>query len=344
MKVAVFGTGFFSHWHYDSWSRIPGIELVGICVHSNAARGAEFAQRYGATGGADAVFTDPAEMLDRTRPDLVDIITTAESHQPLLDLAAARGIPVICQKPLAPNLDDARAMIATADAAGILFVAHENWRFRPWNRECGRLIAEGAIGEPTNIHFRMRPGDGQGPDAYMDRQPYFQKMPRFLIHETGIHTIDVFRFLMGEITGVQAHLRRLNPAIAGEDAGLVTFAFGSGAAGLFDGNRLLDFEAENVRLTMGQMLIEGTGGSLRVDGKGRIWHRSIHGGAEKEHRWTWEDRGYAGDSVHALQAHVVSHLREGTPIENTAADYMKALLVEEAIYRSDAERRWIDLN
>ncbi|PVE23025.1 dehydrogenase [Microvirga sp. KLBC 81] len=338
MRVAAFGTGFFSTYHYDSWSRIPGVELVGICVHSNTARAEEFARRY----GAKAVFTNPEEMLDATEPDLVDIITTPESHAALVRLAAARNIPIICQKPLAPTFEEAQALVETAGRTGTLIVAHENWRFRPWNREAGRLLRDGAIGEAYNVLFRMRPGDGQGPSAYLDRQPYFQKMPRFLIHETGIHTIDVFRYLMGEVTGVFAHLRRLNPAIAGEDAGYVTFNFASGAAGVFDGNRLIDFEAENPRLTMGEMLIEGSDGSLRIDGFGRIWLRR-RGGAAMEHTYSWENKGYAGDSVHALQAHVVRHLREGTPVENVASEYLKALCIEEAIYRSHAERRWIDL-
>lgn len=338
MRVAAFGTGFFSTYHYESWARIPGVELVGICVRANRARAEDFAARYGSA----RVFTDPAAMLDETRPDLVDVITTPESHAELVALAASRGLPVICQKPLAPSPDDARAMVATAEKAGVLLVAHENWRFRPWNRALKGLLAAGAVGEPLNVTFRMRPGDGQGPRAYLDRQPYFQQMPRFLIHETGIHTIDVFRYLFGEITGVFARLRKLNPVIAGEDAGLVTFAFRSGADGLLDGNRLLDFPAESPRLTMGEMWIEGSDGSLRVDGAGRIWRRP-RGGTEAEHVYAWEARGYAGDSVHALQSHVVAHLREGTPVENTGAEYLRAVAVEEAVYRSHAERRWIDV-
>ncbi|MEZ5906603.1 MAG: hypothetical protein R3C69_16410 [Geminicoccaceae bacterium] len=69
--------------------------------------------------------------------------------------------------------------------------------------------------------FRLRTGDGQGPRAYLDRQPYFQQMGRFLVHETAIHFIDVFRFLLGEPEAVLARLVRLNPAIAGEDAGVI---------------------------------------------------------------------------------------------------------------------------
>ncbi|NMG41825.1 Gfo/Idh/MocA family oxidoreductase [Chelativorans sp. ZYF759] len=338
VRVAAFGTGFFSHYHYDAWNRIESVELVGLCVNSNRERAQEFATQY----SVPEIFTDPVEMLDRTRPDLVDIITTPESHTALVELAAARNIPMICQKPLAPSLEEAHAMVEAAEVAGALLIAHENWRFKPWNREMAKLLRAGAIGEPYNISFRMRPGDGQGPHAYLDRQPYFQKMPRFLVHETGVHMIDVFRFLMGEMSGVFARLQRLNPAIKGEDAGILTFGFVNGAAGVLDGNRLADFEAENPRLTMGILLVEGSEGSIRLDGAGRLFLRS-KGGAEREHVFSWTDRGYAGDCVHALQAHVIAHLRDGTPVENTGREYLRNVEIVEAVYQSNEEGRWIAL-
>lgn len=338
MRVATFGTGYFSPYHYDSWSRIAGVELAGICVQSNLGRARHFASRY----GAGAVFTDPAEMLDAVEPDLVDVITTPESHAGLVALASARGIPVICQKPLSSTYAEACSLVEVAERAGTVLVAHENWRFRPWIREIGRLIRAGAVGEPYGITFRMRPGDGQGPSAYLERQPYFQTMPRFLIHETGIHMIDVFRFLLGEVAGCFAHLRRLNPVIAGEDAALVTFSFECGASGLLDGNRLADHAAEDRRLTMGEMLVEGSDGAIRLDGDARI-RRRARGGGETEHPYRWTKQGYAGDSVHALQEHVVRHLRDGEPVENTGREYLRSVAVEEAIYRSHEERRWIAL-
>ena len=119
----------------------------------------------------------------------------------------------------------------------------------------------------------MRAGDGRGEQAYLDRQPYFQTMRRFLIHETAIHLIDVFRFYFGEIDSVTADLRRLNSNIAGEDAAIIVFNFKSGVCGLFDGNRLSDHIAADKRRTMGEMLIEGSNGSIRLDGNGNIFFR-----------------------------------------------------------------------
>ena len=218
-------------------------------------------------------------------------------------------------------------------------MVHENFRFMPWYREARRFLDEVAPGQVTHIAFRLRPGDGQGPRAHLDPQPYFQAMPRFLVHETAIHLIDVFRYLGGEVAGVFAHLRRLNPAIRGEDAGYVVFDFASGAAGLFDGNRLTGFAAANPRLTMGEMLLEGAGATLRLDGFGRLWLKP-HKGAEREHAYDWQNRGYGGDSVCALQRHVIAHLRDGAPLENSGAAYLRNLEVEEAIYRSAGSGHW----
>ena len=139
-------------------------------------------------------------------------------------------------------------------------VVHENFRWQPWYREAKRLLDAGALGAPHSIAFRLRPGDGQGPRAYLDRQPYFQQMPRLLVYETAIHFIDTFRFLLGEVAAVTARLRRINPAIEGEDAGYIVFEFERGASGLFDGNRANDHVAADQRRTMGEMWLEGAAG------------------------------------------------------------------------------------
>ncbi len=328
LKIAIVGTGFFSQFHYEAWSRLPEAVLVGAA--SLDPKGlSDIGDRY----GISALFDDVGTMLDETKPDLLDIVAPPVAHRALLEEAAKRGIDVICQKPLGGNLETAKAMVEMADAARITLVVHENFRFQPWYREAKRVIESGRLGDVTNISFRLRPGDGQGPDAYLDRQPYFQTMERFLVHETAIHQIDCFRFLMGEVNAVFARLRRLNPAIMGEDAGFLLFEFESGAAGLFDGNRLIDFPAENPRLTMGTMLIEGTRGTLRLDGDGGLWLRPNQG-EERVHSYEWKNRGFGGDCVFALQQHVLDHLKNGAALENRADEYLKNLEIEEAVYRS----------
>ena len=74
-----------------------------------------------------------------------------------------------------------------------------------------------------------------------------------------IHWIDTFRFLMGEVAAVTARLRRINPAIAGEDAGIIVFEFAGGATGLFDGNRLNDHVADEPAPHDGRDVARGLG-------------------------------------------------------------------------------------
>ncbi len=336
LRVLTIGAGYFSAFHHDAWQRLPEVELVGVCDR-DAAKARAFAERFGvAAWGCDA-----ARMLDDLRPDLVDIATPPETHAVLIRLAMARRVPTICQKAFCRTLEEAEAMARLAEEAGTLLVVHENFRFEPWHREVRRQIDEGRIGEVYQASFRLRPGDGQGSDAYLDRQPYFQRMERFLVHETAIHFIDVFRFLLGEVEAVLARLVRLNPAIRGEDAGLILLEHANGRRALFDGNRLVDHAARNRRLTMGEMLVEGERGVIRLDGDGRLFHRAFGADEEVAILYEWQDRGFAGDSVLAFQRHVVDHLQGRGGIVNSARDYLVNLRIEAAVYSSSAEGRLV---
>ena len=337
LSVAIAGLGYFSRFHQDAWSRCSDVRVIAVADQDPSKR--EAALRL----FPDAVAYDDAEaMLAAARPDLVDLVTPPASHLRLVEAAAARRIAVVCQKPLAPDWDTAVALVEAAERAGITLAVHENFRFMPWFREARDLVLAGRIGTPLHVSFRLRPGDGQGSDAYLARQPYFQSMPRFLIHETGIHLIDVFRFLLGEISGVFARLKRFNPAIAGEDAGIVVFDFQSGATGLFDGNRHVSHPSDDPRMTNGVMLLEGTGGTIRLDGYGRLFTMP-NGGTETEHVYAWEDRGYGGDCVFHQIRHIADHFARATPLVNDGRAYLRNIAIEEAIYRSDKEGRFIDV-
>lgn len=336
LRVAVIGAGFFARFHYDGWARLPDVDLVGAC-DLDLAKAEAAAAEYGARA-----WNDPAAMIADLKPDLIDIATPPQTHLAMVRLAAEAGIPCICQKPLAPTLAESAEIVALAKQAGIALIVHENFRFQPWYREIKRWIDGGRLGELYQVSFRLRPGDGQGPEAYLSRQPYFQSMDRFLIHETGIHLIDVFRFLIGEVESVYADLRRLNPVIAGEDAGHVLFTFRNGVRALFDGNRLSGHVAENPRLTMGEMAVEGSDGTLFLNGNGDLSFLPL-GGEMRPAPYDWENKGFGGDCVGALQAHVAGHLLRGERLENSGEDYLRNIEIEEAVYSSAAEGRRIDL-
>ncbi|MEM7718513.1 MAG: Gfo/Idh/MocA family oxidoreductase, partial [Pseudomonadota bacterium] len=256
-RVGCIGAGYFAAFHYDAWARIEGVMPVAS-VDRDLARAK--------ATGLNA-YSDATAMLEAEKPDIVDIITPPPTHFEAIRTALAhRPGVIICQKPFCQGLDEARAAANMAASAGVPLVVHENFRFQPWYRRIKALIDAGEVGDVQQITFRLRPGDGQGARAYLDRQPYFQDMPRFLVHETAVHWIDTFRYLMGQPDRVFADLRQMNPVIAGEDAGTILFDQGNGRRAVFDGNRLLDHAATNTRCTMGEALVEGTEGTLTLAG------------------------------------------------------------------------------
>ncbi len=326
-RIAVVGAGYFAAFHLEGW-RECGAPVVALC-DLDGPRRKSLADRF----GIGQTFDDAAQMLDALQPTLVDVVLPPAAQLQVVTAALQRGLPTICQKPFGQDLAQARAMTALAARQQVPLVVHENFRFTPWFRECRRLIDAGFFGRLHGISFRLRPGDGQGPQAYLDRQPYFQQMPRLLVRETAVHFIDTFRYLMGEVRAVSARLRKLNPAIAGEDAGLIVFEFDDERSGLFDGNRLNDHAATNTRRTMGEMWLEGEAGVLRLDGEARLWFKP-HGCAEAEHHYDAGSAAAFGGACPALQSHVLLHLQQGSALENSAADYLQNLVVQEAVYRS----------
>jgi predicted dehydrogenase len=341
LRVATAGTGFFSQFHYNGWKRMADdgiVELVAI-YNRSGQRATEFAEQY----GFKSVYNDFESMLDNEAIDLVDIITPPETHDRFVRAAVDRDIAVICQKPFTPDYASASLLVDHIEnRQGRVFI-HEDFRFQPWYSKIKSLIEEGKIGEPYQVSFWLRPGDGQGPEAYLDRQPYFQQMPRFLVHETAIHLIDTFRYLFGEVSSVYAQLDRLNPVITGEDAGIILFEFENGCRGLFDGNRLADHAANNCRLTMGEMRIEGSEATLSLDGFGNLDLRRKSAIIGKPVQYDWNDFDFGGDCVYLTNRHLVDHLTKNSPAMNTAAEYLVNLQIEQAVYQSAASARKIQL-
>ena len=334
LRVVLVGAGYFAREHAAAWAAHPEVDLAGI-VDPDARRSEAMAAEFGAAPHAsfDAALG---------AADLMDIAAPPSAHLALIERTIAAGIPTICQKPFCGGLGPARRAAALAAEAGVPLVVHENFRFQPWWRRIRAEIAAGRVGEPYQVTFRLRPGDGQGPRAYLDRQPYFQAMPRLLVHETAVHLIDVFRYLLGEPAWVWADLRRLNPAIAGEDAGLIVLGYEDGRRALLDGNRLADHAARDRRLTMGAGLVEGSAGALALDGEGAVTFRA-HGSDEARPVPVAIAPGFGGGCVAALQSHVVDRLRRGAPLETAAADYLRTMEAVEAAYLSHREGRRIDL-
>src|SRR5213592_3813561 len=107
LRFAIIGTGFWARYQLAAWRELPGAQCVALCNRTRA-RAEALAQEF----GVSAVYEDAEQLLQREKPDFLDIITDVDTHSRFVHLAAAYQTPVICQKPMAPSIAEAEKMIA----------------------------------------------------------------------------------------------------------------------------------------------------------------------------------------------------------------------------------------
>jgi predicted dehydrogenase len=333
------GAGYFSRFQYEAWQRMPDVEIVAL-----ANRDLPKARAVAAQFGIPRAYAwpDVARMLDSEKPDFIDIITPPETHLEAVRLAAERGIAIICQKPLAPAWEEAVALVDTARRARVRLLVHENWRWQPWYREMKRQLDAGTLGELFSLSVRMRTGDGWPADAYQARQPFFRTYPRLLVYETGVHFLDTFRFLGGEIESVYARLQKRNAGIAGEDAGQIVCGFRHGATAILDASRYNESDTADARYTFGTVRLDGRLGHLDLDLEGNLTLKLL-GQPVRRVEYAHERKGFAGDCVYALQRHFVECMLTGREFESTGEDYLKTVELVEACYASHAGQHVVHL-
>jgi D-apiose dehydrogenase len=98
----------------------------------------------------------------------------------------------------------------------------------------------------------------------------------------------------------------------------------------------------NSRLTFGEILIEGNGGSLRLYADGKITIQKL-GEAETVHPYPFDNKNFAGDCVFYTQQHFIECILQKKPFDTEGGLYLKNLKVQEAVYQSQLEKQVISL-
>jgi len=142
IRTVVVGTGQIGAVHVEC-ARRAGAQVVGV-LGSTPQRAKAKAQAW----DVPRVFTDLAEVVAADDVDVVHIASPNHLHTPQVLEVVRGGKHVVCEKPLALNGDDARAMVDAATSAGVVNATCFNFRFYPMMHEAHALIAQGDIGEP----------------------------------------------------------------------------------------------------------------------------------------------------------------------------------------------------
>lgn len=183
---------------------VPALVRAADCtpvavVSRDRMRGERFAEEY----GLPTAYDDLGAALADPHIDAVWVATPHALHREVVERAAAARKHVLCEKPLATTVEDARAIVATCRRAGVSLGTGFHLRHHPLHREAHRLVASGEMG--TVLHAEGEwslesPGGTAAPwrtDATLAGGG--------IVTGTGVHVIDLLRFVLGdEVAAVSA--------------------------------------------------------------------------------------------------------------------------------------------
>ncbi len=175
--------------------------------------------------------TDLAEALADPAVKAVVIVTPHSLHRPMLEAAVRAGKHVFCEKPLALNVADARAMIGACRQAGLVLGVGHNRRLWPSMQALGRIVRSGELGAILHIegHFSNQHSDNTA-GTWRDSAA---ESPGGGTTGAGLHILDAFVNLMGPFARVRAQLVVRKPPPVPRDVASVMVEFANGVSGMF---------------------------------------------------------------------------------------------------------------
>ena len=268
LRVAIVGGGIVGVDHAQAYRAQPDAELVAV-VGRDWARTAAVAERFGARP-----YLDMASMLAAEAVDAVSICTPTGLHRPFVEVAAAAGVHVLVEKPMATSVVECDQIARACRTAGVVLMLGLTHRFHAELIEARRLIEEGRLGPPMLAQDMFSFGEhGPWPDWYYDRG---LAGGGELMHDA-VHMVDRLGWLVGspivEVYGLTTTYARGLPGV--EDGGVAVLSFESGAIGsLFVNEATHPIRSDAASVPMpGRMELEihGPRGTIRY----RTWHELV---------------------------------------------------------------------
>ena len=372
--VGLLGYAFMGKAHTNGYRKMPVFfypppavpRLVAICGRTEEAV-AEAAKRY----GFETYYTDWKKLIADERIEIVDNCLPNNMHAEPCIAAAEAGKNIICEKPLAATLEDARAMYEAAEKAAVKNMTAFNYRFVPAIRLAKKLIDEGYIGKILQyraVYLQEWIMDPNFPLVWRLRKSVAGSGA---LGDLGAHIIDLARFLVGEVASICGMTETFikerplpeNPEEKGkvdvDDVFIAMARFKNGAIGSFEASRFCAGRKNYQRVE-----IHGTEGSIvfnlerlnelevysKKDPEDRMGFRnilvteSVH--PFIEHWWPHGHIiGWEHTFVHEIH-HFIDCIVNDKPVAPMAATFYDGLKCQEilnAIEESSQKGKWIEI-
>ena len=186
IRIGVVGAGIWGTMHARAYSQNPLVELVGIC-DLDQERGQKVAAQY----GIPKVFNRVDDLLDEGL-DGISVATPDDAHTAIVLKAAARGVHIMVEKPLATTLQECQSMVEAAEKTGVFLMVDWHNRWNPPYYTAWKTIQEGELGDVRYIYYRL------SDTVYVPTQmlPWANKST--VMWFLGSHSLDTTCWLMGK--------------------------------------------------------------------------------------------------------------------------------------------------
>jgi predicted dehydrogenase len=330
--IAIVGAGtIVEHGHLPAYVA-AGLPVKAIYdVNQDAA--AALAERYGLRLLADVeeIFNDPGI-------DVVDIAVTPTAQVDIAERALRAGLHVLCQKPLAPSIAEARDLLArSAQTPGVRGV-NQQMRFEPIVASVHRRVQDGSLGKPVSAQIFTNMS------ADFPRGHWLAKEPRLMALYGTIHFLDSARFLFGEPTSITAKIRKDPAQVAVGETSIYAWVE-------WDDGLLLNISERYTNWAddlQAWMRVEGSAGTVR--GTFGIWDRYPEPSPSlvefKSHDaqvWTAEsnERTWMPDAFETPMVQLLTAIDRNEPHPISWEDNLRTMALVEAIYESNEQGRTI---
>ena len=322
----------FAHHHGEAYisnlRRMDGVVLVGV-ADDDPLRGQSGASHN------QAQYFHTYEDLIEAKPDGVIICTENNRHRQFVEMAASRGIHVLCEKPLATTLEDARAIVDICDKAGVLLMTAFPMRFSAPLMEIKSRLDNGDFGD---VYCFNATNQGELPTKYRSWFVDPELAGGGAIMDHTVHLVDIMRWFTGaEVKTMYARSNRVFHAdeVQVETGALEMLTFDNNVFATIDASWSrpqywptwggLSFEMVTQR---GAVLVDAFRQNLNV----------------YRHEWERSNWAYWGsDMNHAMVSDFAAAIRENRQPRVTGVDGLRAVEATLAAYQSDRTGKTVEV-
>ena len=318
-RAAIVGAGSIGNAHMEGYRLIEGIDVVAVVDPYEPAR-KTYIDQYEIPNG----YSNVLEMLEQEKPDIVSVCTWHLLHsKQTIEIANSPGIKgIICEKPMAISMGEAKQMMERSDSNGVkLVIAHQR-RFTPGWEKAREMVNEGLIGNPIRAELRVKDG----------------------LLNWGTHSIDGARFILNDpqaqwvIGSIDRHTNRYERDVPIEDASIGLIHLESNTQ-IFIQSDLWDINSD-----AGKFFIYGTDGMINItETKIQLFNSTTNGWKNIRLKISKNDIPIGGNTNASQVRELIHWIEGGAEHRGSAKRALDTLEIIMAIYESARRNQVITL-